>query len=96
MKQIFDWLREQVNKHSYAKYDDGNYFPCFIATKIATDLISAAEAKWEEDCCEWRISEFADEWMPVCRNGKCFRLRGVRKYKFCPYCGKPIKITEVE
>ena len=52
MKQIFDWLREQIaneiNEPTCIRkdydFDDGLIH--------ARDLINEAEAKWESECCE--------------------------------------------
>ena len=95
MKKIFEWMREQIYKHSYSKYDRGNWFASFIPTKIAVDLINEAEAKWEADCCEWRCGEVMLKSPHKISKFTCTK-DGDFKYTFCPDCGKPIKISEVE
>ena len=86
MKQIFDWLREQINKHSYSKYDRGNFFASFIDTKIAIGIINEAESKWESDCCELLDKLIAET--PRCRHRVC-EIRGEEAcvdFKFCENC----------
>ena len=82
MKQIFDWLREQIYKHSYSKYDRGNLFASFIDSKIAIDLINEAEAKWELENTYRCNGNYNDNYKNA--------------LKVCPYCENPIKISEVE
>ena len=91
IEQIFDWLREQINKHSYSKYDRGNFFASFIGTKIAVDLINEAEAKWEAECC---IRVVGKPFTSSC--GQKYDKWTYVGFPYCSKCGKPIKISEVE
>lgn len=75
MKQIFDWLREQINEKAFPTHE--NYSAVWHDDVMNT--INEAEAKWEAEVCEWEaLGDYHKSW------------------KFCPYCGKPIKISEVE
>ena len=90
MKQIFDWLRGAILDKAFKIYDGT------IAVDIhdVGNLINEAEAKWEQDCCEWKKYE-ADIIFPYktsCGHSEVF----YDTFKFCPYCGKRIKISEVE
>ena len=89
MKQIFDWMRKQPLK-AFEVYDGSiGVYPCEV-----NRLIDEAEAKWETDCCEWKKYEY-DILFPYktsCGHSEVF----FDTFKFCPYCGKPIKISEVE
>ena len=95
MKQIFDWLREQNGKligevHSPADVVWNN------AVKMCITKIDEAEAKWESDCCEWKwhnAYRYADS---CCEFGTDTHRINLLNFKYCPYCGKPIKIVEVE
>lgn len=49
--------------------------------------------EYNNDFCEWRIGEYGDSWKPNCCD-EIYYLRGVRKFKFCPYCGKKMKVVE--
>lgn len=109
MKEIFDWLREQMHDRiKWFQTMDTTDVACDVAIKETErfiEYINEAEAKWEADCCEWKLSRatlqrYSDcVWTTSCNNGKEIEFHTphyvVRKYNFCPYCGKPIKIVEV-
>jgi len=64
MKEMFDWLREQMKKAEY----NHTYYGTDLAvnTDKAIDIIDEAEAKWKEDEAELRanvIDEFAEAIM---------------------------------
>ena len=99
MKQIFDWMREQFGKiigevHSPADTVWNN------AVKMCIEKVNEAEAKWEADCCEWKV-----EKIPT-KKGAIELLRDPHnqyahwndtgEWVYCNCCGKPIKISEVE
>lgn len=106
MKQIFDWLREQMRKE----------IVCTHATPIKAEharitayentikLVDEAEAKWESECCEWKFEKNTGlVWH--CENEiESYNISYQRELKTfleefeckCRHCGKPIKISEVE
>lgn len=101
---VFDWLREQINKNIYSIPLQNNHGVKFKAIDIADveNIINEAEAKWETDCCEWEgfdnspIKE-AEMWTYKTTCQMYIREEYTdTHWKFCPYCGKPIKIVEVE
>ena len=104
MKQIFDWLREQIENR--CNYEPVDYDYCdmscsgeqgFIAREDALDAINEAEAKWEKDCCEWKKNIYffgGHDYSSGC--GTRIPLNSLEYHKYCPFCGKPIKISEVE
>lgn len=105
MKQIFDWLREQINKHKdyceinengsrYAS-DSFGYESRVSAYNIVLNIINEAETKWEKDCCEWEHRQNYANCFCKC-NGIMVEHDWAIGFKFCPYCGKRIKILEVE
>lgn len=94
---VFDWLREQFGKiigevHSPADVVWNN------AVKMCIEKVNEAEAKWEADCCEWKPAHLHGRTV-FCN---CFTRYDVLNkvdvecFTFCPYCGKSIKISEVE
>lgn len=135
MKQIFDWLREQIDKEREPEYNiaDGAFNE---GLSVAISIINEAEAKWEAehctecencgtkvekdsngdyvcglcgrdtarlreleeetDCCEW-VLERELVGIPIYKT--CHKTQPYyndRDKKFCTYCGKSIKISEVE
>lgn len=74
--------------------------------KVVEELKSESE-RWEEsgkeyggvsnDVCEWRLcDEEANVYDTSCRNPHILIEGSPREnnYKFCPYCGKKIKVVE--
>lgn len=98
MKQIFDWLREQFDKQSINGIsENGLVVTSFIHSKIAKLCIDEAEAKWESDCCEYnprKAYKVGYCYTTGCGKDRTHTLGYDSKY--CEYCGKPIKISEVE
>jgi len=91
INEIFDWLREQI-----AKLHEIDLFTIrYVNRDKVHKLITEAEAKWEADCCEWKdhTNKHLNSQMTSC--GKVDDDYK-NSYKFCPYCGKRIKIAEVE
>lgn len=99
---VFDWLREHI---SYGRYNTANNVMDEynnIAIDFALSRVDEAEAKRESDCCEWEgfdnspIKE-AEMWTYKTTCQMYIREEYTdTHWKFCPYCGKPIKIVEVE
>lgn len=51
-----------------------------------------------KDCCEWKLDDWEEGelWNTECGEVEQF-MNGTpdeNKYKYCPYCGKPIKVVE--
>ena len=90
MKEIFDWLREQ--RINTIELRDGRM--CVEVSEVR-ELINEAEAKWEAECCEWK-NVSCDNWTPSCETNSTYNVFGVAWFRRCPYCGKRIKISEVE
>lgn len=102
MKQIFDWLRGQIETKAFRQ---GFSNDVFVRVEDVGNIINEAEAKWEADCCEWKLEEntgiawhCADEKCSTYNSSYIKNLRIVLEDFdcICPYCGKPIKISEVE
>ncbi len=84
------------NRCVYSEIDVEEFATCRWIEAIS--LLDEAEAKWKEDCCEWTKVRFL--LYPKCRNtdDNCDNSYGEDAigFKFCPECGKRIKIVEVE
>lgn len=95
MKQIFDWLREQINEaHKLNKLRLGLGMKLDAPYNLFNEIINEAEVKWKADCCVWKYRSPAS----YAEAHKRWELISdvMDWWRFCPYCGKPIKISEVE
>ena len=45
-----------------------------------------------DDVCEWKRNDMCDTVYKVC--GGCFTSEYQKDFKYCPYCGKKIKVVE--
>ena len=89
MRQIFDWLRNEICKGSECINE--RYYTTVVHS---LSCVNEAEAKWETECCEWK----REESYPYRHLTNCGRMitHKHKEAKFCCFCGKPIKISEVE
>lgn len=95
MKQIFDWLREQIItcRDGEPTLREGD--ECFNnGLDYALKKIDKAEAKWEAECCEWEYNDIEEKWETSC--GVLFKLHDSDREitNFCSCCGKKIKVVE--
>lgn len=90
MKQIFDWLREAICEGSQCINE--RYYTTVVHS---LSCVNEAEAKWEAECCEWTPTKNRVFFTLKASCGDNYFSDG-DDYNFCPYCGKPIKILEVE
>lgn len=99
MKQIFDWLRKEAReeimpKGSVSKTEMLIKSSCY--GKVLA-LIDEAEAKREAEVCEYEYHVATSKdiyYLTSCKRRHNARLWNDEPY--CRYCGKPIKISEVE
>lgn len=104
MKQIFDWLREQMQiksdiiHHNWEETNDEKQFKCHTAYDDTIRMVDEAEAKWEADCCTYTIKNKPTEYPPHGFMTSCgsFTKKIKVGHLYCSYCGKKIKIVEVE
>lgn len=61
MKQIFDWLREQIDKYSYDTETCGGRYIDIIEEKHAIKLVDEAEAKWEEEHKPYNVEKVVEQ-----------------------------------
>jgi len=46
--------------------------------------------------CIWEYNEFSDYYETICGHSFCFSYsKKEPEFKFCPYCGKKIKLGEI-
>lgn len=91
MKKIFEWMRERVNGR-HGVYIFGQKY---VNLDRMNEIINEAEAKWEAEVCEWKYEKNKPSFARAVHDIPKL-VDEIRYWKFCPYCGKPIKISEVE
>jgi hypothetical protein len=92
MKQIFDWLREQIEEKSVEVNN-----VAVVSLHNAIVSVNRAQLKWEADCCEWkRGSKNKDILFSPHEQVSTMYETYLPMYPYCSVCGKPIKISEVE
>ena len=57
MKQIFDWLREQIKDASFRPFNE-----VVVYEESVQNLINEAEAKWKSDCCIYTRKKYPTEY----------------------------------
>lgn len=80
----------ELEKESYQEWCDS---PKVVELKDATEIVKQGGVA--DDVCEWkkyRIIDNVQMYKTSCMNEIEERL--VRKYMYCPYCGKKIKVVE--
>lgn len=99
MKQIFDWLREQMRERikAYRTLDttETAVDVAIKETERFVEYINEAEAKWEAEVCEWKECEWDEKQIKSIKHPQAMTLYKP-VFRHCPYCGKRIKILEVE
>ncbi len=88
--EVFNNLRAILTRHK-------ENMPVVAVAEMLAE-IDEAEAKWEADCCEWtELIEYKQRVYANCRfTNDSLDAMSIGYFKFCPYCGKRIKISEVE
>lgn len=95
MKQIFDDMRKEIDIHS----DKACFMPDdteVIAESRLKQILDEAEAKCEADCCEWEQTGLSEPPRYFEAHDLMAYELDICLWKYCPICGKPIKISEVE
>ena len=89
MKQIFEWLREQIEKPTY-------HVEAVLLKESFENAINEAEAKWEAEVCEWKRGKTKVMILSPHNPQSAMWTEDVKMYPYCNCCGKRIKISEVE
>ena len=95
MEKFIEKLIGRLEEKSYKIQLDGAIVASSKTVVELSDIKENVNQLAEEhnnDFCEWEIGEYGDLWKPSC--GDTYELRGVRRFKFCPYCGKKTKVVE--
>ena len=87
IKEITKW---DSNKHYI--YQDG---VDWMGDK-AIEIVNQVAEEYNNDVCEWVSSGISDEWKPSCEPNSTYNVFGVAWFKYCPYCGKRMKVVRHE
>lgn len=98
MKKIFDDIQREIDIHS----DEACFMPddtMVVSEGRLKQILDEAEAKWKAECCEWKYCK-GNETSYSHHKTSCGKtlhiLMDLKDYHYCQYCGKRIKISEVE
>ena len=84
-----------------------NYFLCRGKPAVLNDrmrriedsikIVNQLAEEYNNEVCEWKITFNKDihrEYKPLCSEDGFIDMTGYFDYKYCPYCGKKIKVVE--
>lgn len=101
MKQVFDEIRDNLKDLSqrhfrlWNKVKDVEEFGLHYAYTHAIAIVDEAEAKWNENVCEWKPFMSSHLWEISCEEIYAYNVReGVERFNFCPNCGRKIKVVK--
>ena len=83
--KVVDELKELK---AYAVYEDINADTKWLDKAI--EIVKQGGV--DDDVCEWKRDDMCDTVYKVC--GGCFTSEYQKDFKYCPYCGKKIKVVE--
>ena len=83
--KVVDELKELK---AYAVYEDINADTKWLDKTI--EIVKQGSVS--DDVCEWKQDNMCETVYRVC--GGCFTSVYQKDFKFCPYCGKKIKVVE--
>lgn len=83
--KVVDELKELK---AYAVYEDINADTKWLDKAI--EIVKQGGVS--DDVCEWKQDNMCEKVYRVC--GGCFTSAYQKDFKFCPYCGKKIKVME--
>ena len=72
------------------KYTDGEPMEIFMDKDDI--ILRKYEENKSDDVCEWKRDDMCDTVYKVC--GGCFTSEYQKDFKYCPYCGKKIKVVD--
>ena len=70
------------------KLDNGRYL------RAVECQFSYIDEEVSDDVCEWTKQYKTYDWKPSCETNSVYNVAGVGWFKYCPYCGKKIKVVE--
>ena len=100
MQTVEDVKKEAVNEYvkmvveelELHSFEFGTYtLPAhYVRLNDAIEIVKQGDVS--DDVCEWKRDDMCETVYRVC--GGCFTSAYQKDFKFCPYCGKKIKVVE--
>ena len=96
LKERADFLKDCTkygNKNAKQQAESYNTMMMYEVADLVDDLIEIVkQGGVSDDVCEWKQDNMCEKVYRVC--GGCFTSAYQKDFKFCPYCGKKIKVVE--
>lgn len=104
-KDIIEGLEENGQKMSEAKTDVpfGKHSPSnhryykAISVKKAIEIVNQVAEKHEQEVCEYKDyverERVTGYYEPSCNEENLLSIFDTKRFKYCPYCGKEIKVV---
>ena len=81
------------NKNAKQQAESYSTMMMYEIADLVDDLIEIVKhGGVSDDVCEWKQDNMCEKVYRVC--GGCFTSAYQKDFKFCPYCGKKIKVVE--
>ena len=98
LEERTDFLKECTkygNKNAEQQDKSYSTMMMYEVADLVEDLIEVVKhGDVSDDVCEW-IKQYKNyDWQPSCETNSVYNVAGVGWFKFCPYCGKKIKVVE--
>ena len=99
VEELEERKEEREKQYKRASMEDGSYMlsKCFRegsrAYGNAIEIVK--QGSISDDVCEWKYNNSEYYWESSCEHLHIFMSDGPEEneYKFCPYCGKKIKVV---
>ena len=85
-------IPKEIRKLLFGTPEKSEGMPMEIFMNKDEIIIRKYEENKADDVCEWKRDDMCDTVYKVC--GGCFTTAYQKDFKYCPYCGKKIKVVE--
>ena len=96
VNKVVEELKELKMRYFLTNANTGDEKSDFAYENVGNALDKAIEIVKQggssDDVCEWKQDNMCETVYRVC--GGCFTSAYQKDFKFCPYCGKKIKVVE--
>ena len=96
LEERTDFLKDCTkygNKNAKQQEKSYGTMMMYEVADLVDDLIEIVkQGGVSDDVCEWKRDDMCDTVYKIC--GGCFTSEYQKDFKYCPYCGKKIKVVE--